>query len=156
MPATAILIATALIALGAGLAAGWTMGLRKRSNRDVIVDLEARLEKALESRADYESEVAEHFAQTAELLNRMTEDYRAVYTHLASGADRLCDGTVNIPPASLEASSHAAELPSNLVDFTQPLDYAPRKSPDEQGQLSETFGLEKSASESSDRLATGA
>ncbi len=32
-----------------------------------------------------------------------------------------------------------------MIDVTQPLDYAPRKTPDEQGQLSETFGLERSA-----------
>jgi hypothetical protein len=33
-----------------------------------------------------------------------------------------------------------------------PLDYAPRKSPDEKGQLSETFGLDRPASEDIDRL----
>ena len=30
-----------------------------------------------------------------------------------------------------------------LVDPSQPLDYAPKKTPDEAGQLSEEFGLEK-------------
>ena len=32
-----------------------------------------------------------------------------------------------------------------LIEAAQPLDYAPKK-PDEQGQLSETFGLDKSNS----------
>ena len=103
---TATLIATALLALCIGLAVGWAMGLRRKSKRDVIIDLETRLERALESRADYEAEVAEHFARTAELLNRMTEDYQQVYSHLASGADKLCEGSVDIPTsASLLADS---------------------------------------------------
>lgn len=146
MPATAILVATAIVALGAGLAIGWTMGIRRKSKRDVIIDLENRLEKALESRADYEAEVAEHFAQTAQLLNRMTEDYRAVYNHLATGADKLCDGAVSIPPAMLTASSDDdAEIPASMINVVPPLDYAPRKSPDEQGQLSEAFGLDRTS-----------
>ena len=141
---TATLIATALLALCTGLAVGWAMGLRRKSKRDVIIDLETRLERALESRADYEAEVAEHFARTAELLNRMTEDYQQVYSHLASGADKLCEGSVDIPSsASLLADSSNEALSADVIDTFQPLDYAPRKSPDEQGQLSETFGLDK-------------
>jgi len=148
MPATAILVATALVALGVGLAAGWTLGLRRKSKRDVILDLEHRLEKALESRADYEAEVAEHFAQTAQLLNRMTEDYRAVYGHLAAGADKLCDGQVDISPTTFaSALEDNAEIPANMIGVVQPLDYAPRKSPDEQGQLSESFGMDKTDDE---------
>lgn len=145
MSSTLVMVAIALLALGAGLAVGWTMGTRKRSNRDVVQELESRLERALESRADYEAEVAEHFGQTAQLLNKLTDDYRAVYNHLAAGADKLCDGEVTIPPASLERQGDGAEIPAHMIDVTQPLDYAPRKTPDEQGQLSETFGLERTA-----------
>lgn len=143
MPSALILVAVGLIALAAGLAIGWTLASRKRSKRDVIIDLETRLERALESRADYEADVAEHFAETAQLLNKLTNDYRAVYSHLASGAEKLCDGEVNISSAALENVTETADIPAQLVDVMQPLDYAPRKTPDEQGQLSETFGLEK-------------
>ncbi len=142
MPSTLALIATALLALCLGLAGGWMLGIRQRSKRDVILDLEARLEKALESRADYEAEVAEHFATTAQLLNRLTEDYRAVYGHLAEGARDLCDGDVDIALPSAMTNDDA-ELSSLSGDNTQPLDYAPRRSPDEQGQLSEAFGIER-------------
>lgn len=143
MPPMLVLVATALVALGIGLGAGWNLASRKRSKRDVIMDLENRLERALESRADYEAEVAEHFSQTADLLNKLTSDYRAVYNHLASGADKLCDGEVTIPPAALSQARDEAEVPAHMADVMQPLDYAPRKTADEQGQLSETFGLEK-------------
>ena len=154
MPSGVILIATALIGVGIGLACGWLLGIRKKSKRDVIIDLESRLERAQESRADYEADVAEHFAKTARLLSRMTEDYREVYTHLAAGADSLCDGEIEIPNAKtlLDTNSSNQEIPGNLVDVIPPLDYAPRKSPDEKGQLSETFGLDRPASEDIDRL----
>jgi len=148
MPSALVLVAVALIALAGGLAIGWTLAGRKRSKRDVIIDLETRLERALESRADYEADVAEHFAETAQLLHKLTNDYRAVYSHLASGADKLCDGEVTISPAALENVTEAADIPAQLVDVMQPLDYAPRKTPDEQGQLSETFGLEKTHEDS--------
>ncbi|MGB0765150.1 MAG: hypothetical protein ACPGPG_08070, partial [Luminiphilus sp.] len=44
------------------------------------------------------------------------------------------------------------EVPGNLLDVVPPLDYAPRKSPDEKGQLSETFGLDRPGSQAVDRL----
>jgi hypothetical protein len=55
---------------------------------------------------------------------------------------------VTISPAALENVTEAADIPAQLVDVMQPLDYAPRKTPDEQGQLSETFGLEKTHEDS--------
>lgn len=154
MPPIATLTAVALLALGLGIACGWTLGVRRKSKRDVIIDLETRLERAMESRADYEAEVAEHFARTAELLNRMTQDYRDVYNHLASGAESLCDGEVNLPPAGtlLADDTDPQEIPGRLVDVVQPLDYAPRKSPDEKGQLSESFGLDRPATPELDAL----
>jgi hypothetical protein len=154
MPSGAILIATALLGVGIGLGCGWLLGISKKSKRDVIIDLESRLERAQESRADYEADVAEHFTKTARLLSRMTEDYREVYTHLAAGADSLCDGEIEIPNAKtlLDTNSSNQDIPGSLVDVIPPLDYAPRKSPDEKGQLSETFGLDRPASEDIDRL----
>lgn len=149
MSSTLILVAIALIALGAGFTGGLMMGLRKRSNRDAIMELEARLEQAMESRADYEADVSEHFARTSQLLDKLTDDYRAIHSHLASGAAKLCDGDVTIPTPSLESVDDDAEIPANMIDVMQPLDYAPRNDPDAQGQLSESFGLEKSRFEES-------
>lgn len=41
--------------------------------------------------ARFREEVNEHFVQTAELINRMTDSYKAVFDHLSDGADRLVD-----------------------------------------------------------------
>jgi uncharacterized membrane-anchored protein YhcB (DUF1043 family) len=131
--------------IGAGI--GWYLALNSRSDnkRRVIMDLENQLDQARQSRADYEAEVTEHFVQTAELLHKLTDDYRAVYSHLAKGADQLCGDQISLSAAALNAPSDQAGDPAQWADVAQPLDYAPKK-PDEQGQLSETFGLDKSNS----------
>ena len=117
------------------------MSARGDNKRKRILDLESQLDQAAQSRADYEAGVSEHFAKTADLLHKLTDDYRAVYRHLAEGADQLCGDQVNMAEAALYSSDN--EATAHLVEIAQPLDYAP-KMPDEQGQLSETFGLDKS------------
>ncbi len=39
----------------------------------------------------YRDQVTQHFMQTSSLVQTMTESYRAVYEHLATGARHLCD-----------------------------------------------------------------
>ena len=121
----------------------WATNTRGDNKRKLILELETQLEQAFQSRSDYEAEVAEHFSQTADLLHKLTGDYRAVYTHLADGAQQLCGDQVSITEATLTAPPGDAK--QHLVEAAQPLDYAPKK-PDEQGQLSETFGLDRSNS----------
>jgi hypothetical protein len=60
------------------------------------MDLESQLDQAKQARVDYEAEVSDHFAQTADLLHKLTDDYRSVYAHLADGAEQLCGDRVNI------------------------------------------------------------
>ena len=139
------LIFALLLGGAMGVFAGWYLAMNTRGDnkRKLILELETQLEQASQSRADYEAEVAEHFSETADLLHKLTDDYRAVYTHLAEGAQQLCGDQVSIAEAALTAPGEDAK--PHLVEFAQPLDYAPKK-PDEQGQLSETFGLDKSNS----------
>lgn len=39
----------------------------------------------------FRKEVNEHFVQTAELINQLTDSYKAVFDHLSDGAERLVD-----------------------------------------------------------------
>ena len=131
---------------GIGGVVGWYLALNARGDkRKVIMDLESQLDQVKQDRADYEAEVSEHFSQTADLLHKLTSDYRAVYTHLADGAEQLCGDRISISEAALTAPATDSIDKPHLVEVEQPLDYAPKK-PDEQGQLSETFGLDKSNS----------
>jgi len=42
----------------------------------------------------FRGEVNDHFVQTAELINRLTDSYKAVFDHLSEGAERLVDDKV--------------------------------------------------------------
>ena len=138
----------ALIIGGAiGSLIGWYSALASRGDnkRKIILELESQLDQARQNKVDYEAEVTEHFSRTADLLIKLTDDYRSVYTHLANGADQLCGDQISMSEPALSAPPHDAAEKPHLVEMAQHLDYAPKK-PDEQGQLSETFGLEKSDS----------
>src|SRR5262245_9019351 len=88
--------------LGAGLmfGVGLWLGLRLgRTRQGNAAQREAEaLKNALRQRQEefghYQAQVRHHFTQTADLLQTLTADYRAVYEHLAAGAQALCDGQV--------------------------------------------------------------
>ena len=57
--------------------------------------LEAELDELRKEHEGYKGNVTQHFHRTAELVGEMTASYKAVYDHLATGAQALCEG----PPA---------------------------------------------------------
>jgi uncharacterized protein len=59
--------------------------------------LREELSELKERFADYRDQVTQHFMRTSELVQEMTQSYRAVYEHLATGASELCDGEVKTP-----------------------------------------------------------
>jgi len=73
-----------------GIALGWiiTYTLIVRHGRTHQLQLE--LEQLKENFRDYRDQVTHHFMRTSELVQEMTQSYRSVYEHLASGAQRLC------------------------------------------------------------------
>jgi uncharacterized membrane-anchored protein YhcB (DUF1043 family) len=52
----------------------------------------------------YRDQVGQHFLKTAELVQKMTDSYRDVYEHLASGSESLCKEPVDTP--KLDIPSH--------------------------------------------------
>ncbi len=79
---------TGIIALIIGFLLGGTgawIWLRQRGGADGSV---AELKKENER---FREEVNEHFVQTAELINQLTDSYKAVFDHLSAGADKLVD-----------------------------------------------------------------
>ncbi len=52
------------------------------------------VEKLKAENERFREEVNEHFVQTAELINRLTDSYKAVFDHLSDGADKLVDEEV--------------------------------------------------------------
>ena len=139
---------TVLIAAGAallilGLGIGILFGRRASPAEQKYREVERKLDQVLQDKKTYEDEVVEHFTDTAQLLNSLTDSYRDVHNHLARGASTLCQGAGPIALDRLEDGSDSAEIPAHLADIQPPLDYAPKTSPDEKGMLNEEFGLER-------------
>ena len=138
-----ILIAIGVVALIVGLGLGLVFGRRNSNAGQKYREVERKLDQVLQDKKAYEDEVVEHFSDTAKLLNNLTESYRDVHNHLAQGAAALCQGEGPISLDRLEDGRRSAEIPAHLADVQQPLDYAPKTSPDEKGMLNEEFGLDR-------------
>ena len=105
---------------------------------------EKQLQQARDELKNYRMEVNTHFAQTADLLNRMNDSYREVHNHLARSAQTLCDrpGQPPLLNALPETGNHPAPaMPPS--DVRPPLDYAPKATQAERGILREDFDLDK-------------
>lgn len=131
--------------LAAGLCLGVLMASRlNNANPARMAELEQQVQQLQEQHRRYKDNVSEHFNMTAELVQHMTESYRDVYQHLASGAQDLCSGEVanKLLPASEDSVFRVAN--NDDEDSVQaPRDYAPRQHPEQAGALSEEFGMDK-------------
>lgn len=153
-----------LIAIGsltAGVIIGVVATYRFSSTSPVKVrQLEQQIEDLQQTHKAYRENVSTHFNTTAELIQQMTESYKDVYQHLASGAQSLCDHEVAdkmLPagerdrlfredPETTGATADAAATASTdepRGEPEAPRDYADRSSGG--GALSEDYGLGKSA-----------
>ena len=75
------------------------------SRHDQTRKLEAELDDLREKFADYRIQVTGHFMHTSELVQEMTQSYRAVYEHLAAGAQQLCSNDQDAPQLELSEKS---------------------------------------------------
>ncbi len=87
-----ILVAVACLVIGGGI--GWFLGTSLSKSAKKLKGLRRELDQANEELLTYKDQVRQHFSRTAELVNDMTNSYRAVHEHLANSARNLCDGPV--------------------------------------------------------------
>jgi uncharacterized protein len=156
------------LALAVGGLIGYLLG-RSGSDAGQRQILSKQLDDTQAELATYKQDVTEHFEKTAELVNQLTNTYKDVHQHLASGAQSLCEGDT----ASLAlkedvqaklSTTPDAEAPIPVVTDVVPNDEAekvpepPRdyaaKSSNEKGMLSEAYGLDSKADESDDEPLT--
>lgn len=151
-----------IVTLAVGALIGYLIGRTGNSagKQQQLID---QLNESQRELGEYKEQVNGHFEKTAELVNNLTESYKAVHQHLAQGSESLCLG--EHAPAQLENSeqprieeqqgtaTEEEQIPTvtdQVADSTEeavvepPRDYAP-KNPDEEGTLSESFGLKKEA-----------
>lgn len=137
-----ILVVSAVVFL-LGLLIGIPLGRRTSNADQKYRKVERKLDQVLQDKKLYEDEVVEHFTETAQLLNSLTDSYRGVHNHLAEGAASLCRGQGPISLEQIGRNRDPSEIPAEFAAVQQPLDYAPKTSPDEKGMLAEEFGLER-------------
>ena len=93
--------------LGIGLGSIVTYTLTSRSNHNK--NLQAELDQLAERFTEYREQVGQHFMQTSNLVQEMTQSYRAVYEHLASGAYHLCGEDAGTPSLGHETGTAASD-----------------------------------------------
>lgn len=149
-------LSTLIVTGIAGLVVGCVIGvlLARTTNPDQQQnrELENRLNKAEGKLNDYQHEVTEHFAETSQLVNSLTQSYKEVHEYLANSALKLTNpdisrqiieaGDGKLISKEGEATDAANEPPAEPAR-----DWAP-KEPGETGQLSEEYGLDKDKPES--------
>ena len=153
------LISIATLVIGGVI--GFLFG-RSGAGNSRQAELAEELENTRNELEGYKVEVATHFEKTAELVNNLTLSYQEVHQHLATGAQGLCQpGTVDLalePTLTPKLNSEAPETPEaqnnynaepSSEDMEPPRDYAP-KEPNEEGTLSETFGLKEEGDDESE------
>ena len=139
---------TAIACLVVGVVIGVVFSSRLNSSASRVLELENQIRDIKDNHLAYKDNVSEHFSLTADLVQHMTESYRDVYQHLASGAQDLCSNEVasKLLPAGSDAvfdSNEDFETTSGLIP---PKDYAAKQYPSQKGALSEEFGINKSIS----------
>lgn len=108
--------------------------------------LESQLQQTQNELNSYHESVNEHFNQTRDLVNKLTETYKDLNQHIATSAASLCDiETQQDASDSLLAAesfvSGKQEESQSRDSIEAPKDYAPKKDPKEKGTLSEDFGV---------------
>lgn len=89
--------AIGLISFAFGIAVGLGISFLVRGNRQRVQELEGELTDLQRQFNHYREQVSDHFLTTSELVQKMTDSYRDVYEHLASGSQALCQNPVNTP-----------------------------------------------------------
>lgn len=111
-----------LIVLVLGFGAGFSVGRIANAAEKKAKGLAEELKTAQAELDRHRQQVNEHFTRTGELVNNMTESYRAVYDHLAKGARSLCSGDAAritmITPAEKLIGNAPAELAMATAEKT--------------------------------------
>lgn len=126
-----------------GGVAGLVFGNSKQAANRKNKDLEKDLEQSQAELRTYQKQVNDHFQKTAELVRELNESYKGVHQHLAQGAHQLAQMNPSAYLSLIGGRSEDDLTEEELAQIQQPLDYSPKKSPNEKGMLQEDFGLEK-------------
>jgi hypothetical protein len=106
-------------ALAIGFVTGLVFGRHSSADSKKQEETEQRLQETESTLNQYRDEVTSHFRQTADLVNRLTNDYRAVHQHLAEGAQRLCTQPPEGEQKLLEPLAERSPLTEDAPDESE-------------------------------------
>jgi uncharacterized membrane-anchored protein YhcB (DUF1043 family) len=125
--------ATGLIGFAFGVACGLGLGYLTLCSNRRRQQLQERCDALQRELDDYRGEVGKHFLRTSELVQKMTDSYREVYEHLATGSQALCRNPVTPPQLDIpdrpvletagEAKAEAAFSDAETLDELNAEDY---------------------------------
>jgi len=116
--------AAIMLAIGGG--AGFFVARQIKDKR--TLELEQQLEATQSKLTEYQSDVNRHFLKTSLLFNKLTDNYREVYEHLATGAQKLCNEkplttALDLPEAKILSAAIATDASATIsVDEKQETD----------------------------------
>ncbi|MDX9739902.1 MAG: YhcB family protein [Gammaproteobacteria bacterium] len=101
-----------------GAVLGYFVGRLGSAGVKRSLQLDQDLRETRQELERYRTSVVEHFTTTAQLVNKLTDDYRAVYQHLARGAQDLTGGRTPQLEALTPKARQVEHMPSPppLVD----------------------------------------
>ena len=116
-----VLVVVSLL-LGGGI--GFALAARRLPAVRRSQELQTELDKMKAEMTAYRGQVNQHFSQTSELFQSLTERYRAVYQHLATGAHGLCTNGQEALPLDLpestalpSAGNSGVSLPTRVISI---------------------------------------
>jgi len=103
----------AITALIIGVGGGFFIGRSGDRVRKRADELQLELDSVNNELNEYRGRVTRHFSRTAELVDALAANSRAIYNHLAEGSEQLCDSSAvrmqQDKPEVLQADTPAAE-----------------------------------------------
>lgn len=125
--------------IGALFLGGLLSQLVLRTGGKDRASLRRELSELKKEHQTYQINVTEHFSRTTTLISQLNDNYQQIQEHLSRGAEEFVKPEFKSTPGS--AASRLEDLvPSPSEEQKGPRDYADKR-PDEEGTLSETYGL---------------
>ena len=106
------------VAVGAavlGVIIGYLASKKMGASLKAQALLQQQIEALQNQQQNYRSEVSDHFAETAQLFNQLTNSYRNVHNHLAEGAQKLAGESATNTLAALSDESRSALTAENDI-----------------------------------------
>lgn len=135
---------TVIFALGGILGYILAQQIKDKRSRKLQRDLDA----ARNELGGYREDVNRHFLKTSLLFNKLTDDYREVYEHLATGAQKLCNEQRSSVKANFPETDILPGITASVIeDSPQPLS--------EQADIVETIDTTEAEQETSQQVVSG-